>query len=187
MTHKAFAFFFITFFPIFSLAGSFPPTLSEKEIEVTLSEALKERLDINATLRVNDNKGEDLRVVTLFGKDENEKIPKIAAFIDTKLLNKDQSGNALSQIISIFSTAEVEVKKDDRLKLLEWANAWNSNALPIRIQIVNETIMAAMNLVTTKNNPITEEVVLSSYLSVVKIWPAIIRSLEEENLISNNF
>ncbi len=166
-----------------TFASSILPTNSGKNNEVKISSLLKNKLKVNTSLKVTDNNGEDLRVVTLFGADKKKETPKVVVFIDTKVLSKDKAGLALSQVISIFSMAEIKVITKDRLKLLEWANAWNNNILPIRIQITKNQITAATNLVTTKSSPINENMVLSSYLSIIQIWPAIIKSLEKSKLL----
>ena len=164
-------------------ANTLDPSNSNKDIEVKVAKLLKDNLKVEASLKVTDDKGEDLRVVTLFGEDKKKKLPKIAAFVDTQVLKRDKSGKVLAQAISIFSSAEISVKSKDRLKLLEWVNSWNSNALPFRIQVVENVIVVATNLVTTISNPVSEEVILASYLGIIQVWPGIIESLGKSNLL----
>ena len=82
--------------------------------------------------------------------EKNEKLPNISTFIDTKLLFKNKKGNAIAQAISIFSIVEIEMNNKDRVRFLEWANTWNGNILPIRIQVGKNKIVAVYNLITTK-------------------------------------
>lgn len=164
-------------------AQTIPPANSSKTVEVKIASLLKKKLNINTTLKVIDDKGDNLRVTTLFAADIKKKLPKVIAFIDTRVISQSKTGVASSQVISIFSMAEIKVDTKNRLKLLEWANAWNNNVLPIRIQISKNKIIAATNLVTTKSNPIDENIILSSYLSIIQIWPAIIQSLDKSKLL----
>ena len=163
-------------------ADALSPVDSGKEIESKIAGILKERLKIDSNLRVTDEKGENLRVVTIFNENTEKNLPKIVVFIDTKVLSKRES-EVLSQAISIFSTADISVDATDRLKLLEWANRWNGNTLPIRIQVVKEKIFATSNLVTTVSLPIAEERILQGFLDVIRIWPVIIDSLKKSGLL----
>ena len=158
------------------------PANSNKDIEIKIAGLLKEKLKINSSLKVMDNQSKDLRVATIFEEDIKNKIPKISAFVDTKVWNTDKSGN-ITQIISIFSIAEIKVKTQNRLKLLEWANDWNNKALPMRIQIAKDRVVATINLVTSESIPIQKKKVEQSFVNIIQVWPAIVNDLKNTELL----
>jgi hypothetical protein len=158
------------------------PVNSKKDIEIQIAGLLQKELKINSNLKVMDNQSEDLRVAILFEEDKKKNLPKIAAFVDTKIWNIDKSGN-ITQVISLFSIGEVKVKTQHRLKLLEWANAWNNKALPIRIQIAKDNVVATINLVTSKSTPIQKKKVLQSFVNIIQVWAAIVNDLKNNELL----
>ena len=87
------------------------------------------------------------------------------------------------KIVNNYTRADIKVNAKDRLKLLEWANAWNNNLLPIRIQIAKEEMIASSNLVTTSSTPLNEDRVLQAYLGVVQIWPILLESLKKNDIL----
>ncbi|WP_372741973.1 hypothetical protein [Neptunomonas sp.] len=163
--------------------SEFSPENSQKSIEIKIRDLLEEKLKISSKLSVMDNDGNDLRVTALFAADRTKGLPAIVVFVDTKIVNADTNGDPLSQTINIVSSAEINLISSERLKLLEWANAWNSNLLPIQAHIVKGQLLASVNLITAKASPISEEIIIASYLSLVQIWPSIIKSLNQNKLV----
>jgi len=167
-----------------AIAAPIYPVNSDSEIETRMAAIIHEKLKFNPKLEPVDDKGDNLRVVTLFDEEkEKYNTPKIATFIETLVLSKSND-KATTQVISVFSTANVSVDPSDHVKLLEWANQWNNNYFPIRMQIAkNNTVIASINLLATQELPVEEERVLHAFLSVSQIWVKAIESLKENNLV----
>ena len=167
----------------YTLAGEpVLPVDSAKDIEHRIAAALKERLKLDASLKAMGADAEDVGVVAVFGENEEQGVPRLLVIADTRILAK-KGDEVVSQVISVSSVAELTLKTESRLKLLEWANTWNNNVLPVRIQIANDKIIANRNLVTTIAAPLTEEQILQAYLAVLQLWPALMDSLRKEELI----
>lgn len=183
--------YFIVFlwFLCFCLSSSharpLEPVDSAEELEMQLSNALSTKLGIKTFPSAKHNETDDVTIVTQFSADKKNNKPAVAAFIDTRVLGRGKDGKVISQMISITSRAKIALKMDQRLELLEWANAWNQKAYPVRLILTDETLIAASNLVTTVNDPVEEDTFVSTYLSLLQAWPAIIQSLEKNNLLQN--
>ena len=174
----------LIFLSLFSAAQAKPllPTNSENSLEKQISARLEEKFKIKPFTKANETKPDDVKIITQFREDVKNNKPAVVAFIDTRVLNKSESGKAVSQLISITSIAKIKIDFQNRLKLLEWANSWNKKAYPVRIIITNDNIVTASYFVTTVNDPVDEDTVLSSYVTLIELWPAVIQSLEKNQL-----
>lgn len=178
-----FAYVSLFFAYSFVQAATIPPSNIEKNVELKISLLLTENLKINTTLNVVNENSDDVRIVSIFKASQKDKTPQIVVFINVKNMGVNKSGKVVSQIISIFSIADIKIKTQDRLKLLEWSNTWNSNFFPVSTQIIDNKIVASTNITTTQSNPVDEKNVVSSFLGTVQIWPSILKSLDSKKLL----
>jgi hypothetical protein len=157
------------------------PENSAKSIEVKILEILKNRLNVKAKLQVMDAMGEDLRVSATYANGNT----KTVVLVDTKIVNTNTDGVTSSQLINITSASDLNLVSNERLKLLEWSNAWNANLLPVKVRITkDQKILASVDLLITNEGPISEKMFIASYVSLVQIWPTIIDSLEKNLLVT---
>jgi hypothetical protein len=160
-----------------------PVTNSAKDTEIAIARLLKDRLQLESFLKLVDDNPDNLRLLVTFRTDEKQGFPRVSAIIDTAVVARDKDGNAVSQSIYIAATADIPVREALTTKLLQWSNAWNARMLPIRVYISGGRIYTGAFVLGTINEPATSNRVLSSFLSVVRAWPAIIRDLQANKFI----
>jgi len=109
--------------------------------------------------------------------------PEINAVIDTRIVARDKDGKAISQIISIASVANLNVRPGRTQEQMEWANKWNSRTVPLSLYLVNDRMVASYNLLVTKDEPITAGYFALNFTNVIRSWPALIKDLQESGLL----
>ena len=160
-----------------------PVINSAKDTEIALAKLLKDQLQLNSFLKLVDGDPDNLRLLVTFRTDEKQSMPCVSAVIDTAVVARDRDGNAVSQSIYIVATADIIVRKDLAPKLLQWSNAWNARMLPIRVFISGGRVFTGAFVLGTINEPATSNQVLSSFLGVVRAWPAVMRDLQTNKFI----
>lgn len=156
---------------------------SAKETEVTIVQLLKEKLGLDANLKLVDSEKQDMRVQVIFGANEILKTPQIVLLIDTRILARDKHDAPKSQVISLISYVGKSMQPDKELELLKWTNSWNGKSLPIRFYVSGGQLVAALHLAVYDIAPLSEESFVRSVVSVVQIWPVVIKDLESQGLM----
>lgn len=157
------------------------PSESRSAIEQRLAKALASKFKVETELTPIGGRKDDVQLVTRFRAEPAQNLPAVAIFIDTRVLTRDAKG-LLAQAIRIYSAADLVLGQEQRGQALEWANRWNDNALPMRVQIAGDRVVLVYNLLTTRENPVSEGYVLDAYLQVAKIWPSVLNSLRDNGL-----
>lgn len=156
---------------------------SLKDTEAHIAKILLEKLKINSTLQVRGGNTEDLVLKVQINENKEQKRPAIAAVIDTRVLNRNKDNKAISQLINIASFADIKFKQDKKLELLEWANKWNSQQIPMRIYIAGDRIVAARHLFNSHNAPLSENAVTGAFTGVLRAWGTLLSDLRNNDLI----
>ena len=157
---------------------------SLKDTEILLAKILKDRLKINGTLTIRGDNAEDLVLRIRFDGNPELKQPGINAVIDTRIVARDNDGNAVSQVISIASFADLALVPGRNPELMEWANKWNSRTVPLNLYRVNDRLVASYNFLVTKDEPITAGYFALNFTNVIRSWPPLIKDLQEAGLLN---
>lgn len=167
-----------------TIAASISPMDSNSAIETRVARVIKEQLLIETSLETVDAASGNIRVRTLIAENKERGNPKIATYIDTAILVK-KKGQVANQIIIVFSIADIGLVTKDRLKLLEWANNWNSNFGPIRVQITADELITSASVMVTSRAPVEEDQIVDIYLTVTQSWPGVVKSLRKQGLLAD--
>lgn len=176
----------LTFAPLIANAesSSIVVTDSEKDIEIHLSTLIEHEMKLQSNLKVAKQNPENLYIEVRFDKNDKANSPQIVVLIDTTILSRNKESAPISQVISIVSSANLEINTvENRTAILNWANDWNSKMLPIRVYENGGKLFVAATLVTTTITPLSEKRFISSFLSTVQIWPVLKNDLKKHGLL----
>lgn len=158
-------------------------TDSLKDTEARIAKILLEKMNINSSLQVRGNNTEDLVLRVRINENKEKNLPTVAAVIDTKILNRNKDNKATSQLINIASFADIKIKEDKKLEVLEWANKWNSQQIPMRIYVAGDRIIAARHLFNSHSAPLPENAVTGAFTGVLRAWGTLLTDLRKNDLI----
>lgn len=156
---------------------------SLKDTEAHIAKLLLEKMNINSSLKVRGNNKEDLVLRVRVNENKEQNLPTVAAVIDTRILNRDKDNKATSQLINIASFANIKIKQDKKLEILEWANKWNSQQIPMRIYVAGERIVAARHLFNSHSAPLSENAITVAFSGVLRAWGTLLTDLRNNDLI----
>tara|TARA_R110001606_G_scaffold304729_1_gene452035 strand:- start:31 stop:603 length:573 start_codon:yes stop_codon:yes gene_type:complete len=156
---------------------------SLKDTEILLAKILKDRLKVNGTLTIRGDNSEDLVLQIRFNGNAEMNLPEINAVIDTRIVGRDKDGKAISQVISIASSANLKFSPDRNLDQLTWVNKWNSRTVPLILYVQNDRIVASYKLLITTQEPMTAGQFALNFTNVVRSWPALIKDLQSSGLV----
>lgn len=156
---------------------------SLKDTEARIAKLLLEKMNINSSLQVRGNNTEDLVLKVRINENQEKNLPTVAAVIDTRILTRNKDNKATSQLINIASFADIKINEDKRLELLEWANKWNSQQLPMRIYVAGDRIVAARHLFNSHSAPLSENAVTGAFTGVLRAWGTLLADLRNNDLI----
>lgn len=156
---------------------------SRKDTEIRIAKIFKDRLKIDPSLKIRGGDAEDLLLQIKLGANKERGLPVIAYLIDTQILRRDNDGKATSQVIGIDSFSNLKPAADKVAGLLEWANKWNSRTVPIRIYIAGDRVVVGQNLLLTKQAPLSENQLLSTFSTIVQFWPVLLKDLRAKGIL----
>jgi hypothetical protein len=156
---------------------------SLKDTEVHIAKLLLERLKVNSSLQMRKGNTDDLVLRASFNPNEKQNLPKIVVLIDTRIVGRSKDKKPASQVISIASFADVKPKQDKAPALLEWANKWNSQTLPMRVYVSGDKIIAGRNLYNSTNAPLSENAITNAFTGVLRAWSPLLADLRKNELI----
>lgn len=155
---------------------------SLKDTELQLAGILKEKMNVSGSLSIPGANPDDLVLRFTVNSTGNVVVPPIHVVIDCPILSRDHNGAATAQVIGIASYADVKLVPDKHLERLEWVNKFNSRFTPVRFYLSGDKIIAAWNLLLTKNEPVTEQKFLTALKSLIQSWPNLIADMKKGSL-----
>ncbi len=157
------------------------PVDSAKDLETRIGGLLKERLRISSDLTAVGDDPDDLRLQAAFKQNPETGVPAIILFVDTRRFKRDDG--SFSQVISLVSLPNLTIQTGQETAALRWANSWNSRVFPVRAYVAGHNVVAAMNLVTSEQIPVTEDEVLSGVMSVLRAWVSMTPELRQAGIV----
>ena len=158
---------------------------SLKDTEIHLAKILLEKLKVNASLTSAKGKPEDVVLRVQFSAVEEKNLPKIVILIDTRIVGRDKNGNAVSQVISIASFADVKIKQGKEADILVWANNLNAQAVPMRVYLAGNKLGLGRNLLNSTTFPLAENAVTAAFTRILRAWSAVLAEKEKRDFLES--
>lgn len=153
-------------------ASPYQPLNSKNEIEITVAGVLKEAMGIQSSLEAREDDVKDLLIRAKF-----QDIPGVdfgvALLINAKLIAVDANGEAVSQALIMSAVGDADISKSDKLEVLEALNNFNSQEFPVKLFSSGRYVVATTSTVFTRSEPLTDEKIITSVVSVLDVWKLI--------------
>lgn len=160
-------------------------TDSSKDTEIHLAKILLENLKINSSLQSRKGNPEDVILRAQFKAVAEKGLPKIVMLIDTRVVQRDKDGNAISQIVSIASFADVELKQNKKTEILQWANNLNAQAVPMRVYLAGNKVGIGRNLLNSTAFPLAENAVTAAFTRIYRAWGSVLAEMKKREFIES--
>lgn len=94
------------------------PVDSSSELEARLAALFRDALGLQSSLTVVGDDPGDLRVQLVFRADPETAIPRVIALVDTRVTERNNSGQAMAQAVNIVAFADIAIMRQEEPELL---------------------------------------------------------------------
>lgn len=155
----------------------FAQTAPDAAFEQRVSQILQERLNLRSNIQALDAGGTDLAVKTLI-----EGTPQVALIGNARIAGNREDGSPSQLSFSVILLPDAK-SMADRQTVLEFANRWNGQILPLRIVAQPDTVAMVSSRLIDLNHPMQEDEVVGMYIFMMQTWQTVLNDLKANAIL----
>lgn len=161
---------------ILPVAG-FAQTPADTAFEERVSQVLQEQLNLRSNVQALDAGGTDLAVKTLI-----EGTPQVALLGNARIVGNRDDGTPSQLSFSLILLPDAKFIAD-RATVLEFANRWNGQILPLRLVAQTDTVAMVTSRLIDLRYPMQDDEIVGMYVFMMQTWQSVLKDLQTNAII----
>ena len=152
-------------------AAGYAQTTPDAAFEQRIERILLEQLQLRSTIQPLEAGSADLSVRTLI-----EGTPQVALIGNARIIGSRDDGSAsqLSFSVLLIPDAQSIASRD---LILEFANRWNGQLLPLKIVVQPGTVALMTSRLIDLNHPMQDAEIVGMYVFIMQTWQSVLTDL----------